>query len=339
MTTQTLDLERLDPWLRQHIPDFDGPLTAEKFAGGQSNPTFKLSAGDQRYVLRRKPPGQLLASAHAVDREYRVIKALADTDVPVPQAIALCDDDSVIGSMFYIMQCLEGRVFWDPALPEVSTHERTAMYDEMNRVLAAMHSVNLDEVGLSDYGKPGNYFERQIGRWTKQYRASETETQPAMERMIDWLPAHLPADDGRTSLVHGDYRLDNVMFHPTEPRIIGVLDWELSTLGNPIADLAYQVMAWQLPREGGINGMMGVDRAPLGIPSDAQYIARYCERTGRDDIAHWPFYMVFCFFRLAAILQGVKKRAIDGNASSAEAASRGDMVGPLAAMALDYLYD
>ncbi len=339
MTTQTLDLERLDPWLRQHLPDFDGPLIAEKFAGGQSNPTYKLTAGDRRYVLRRKPPGQLLASAHAVDREYRVIKALADTDVPVPQAIALCDDDSVIGSMFYIMECLEGRVFWDPALPEVSTHERTAMYDEMNRVLAAMHSVNLDEIGLSDYGKPGNYFERQIGRWTKQYRASETETQPAMERMIDWLPAHLPADDGRTSLVHGDYRLDNVMFHPTEPRIIGVLDWELSTLGNPIADLAYQVMAWQLPREGGINGMMGVDRAPLGIPSDAQYIARYCEHTGRDGIAHWPFYMVFCFFRLAAILQGVKKRAIDGNASSAEAASRGDMVAPLAAMALDYLYD
>ena len=339
MTTQTLDLERLEPWLRQHIHDFEGPLSAEKFAGGQSNPTFKLTAGDRRYVLRRKPPGQLLASAHAVDREYRVIKALADTDVPVPQAFALCDDDSIIGSMFYLMECLEGRVFWDPALPEVSTQERTAMYDEMNRVLAAMHSVDIERVGLSDYGKPGNYFERQIGRWTKQYRASETETQPAMERMIDWLPAHLPADDGRVSLVHGDYRLDNVMFHPTEPRIIAVLDWELSTLGNPIADLAYQVMAWQLPREGGINGMMGVDRGPLGIPSDPEYIARYCERTGRDDIAHWPFYMVFCFFRLAAILQGVKKRAIDGNASSAEAASRGDMVGPLAAMALPYMGD
>lgn len=339
MTTQTLDVSRLDTWIRDHVPAFDGPLKAEKFAGGQSNPTFKLTAGDRQYVLRRKPPGTLLASAHAVDREFRVISALQETDVPVPRSIALCDDDSVIGSMFYVMEFLEGRVFWDPALPELSNDERSAVYDEMNRVLAALHSVDVDAVGLSDYGKPGNYFERQVGRWTKQYRASETETIPAMERLIEWLPTNMPPDDGRVSLVHGDYRLDNVMFHPTEPRIIAVLDWELSTLGNPIADLAYQIMAWQLPRGAGINGMAGLERAPLAIPSDEDYVARYCERTGRDHISHWNFYLVFCFFRLAAIVQGVKKRAIDGNASSADAASRGDLVIPLAELGLGYIKD
>lgn len=339
MDTQTLDLTHLDPWIRDKIPAFDGPLRAEKFAGGQSNPTFKLTAGSRHYVLRRKPPGQLLASAHAVDREFRVISALQNTDVPVPGAIALCEDDSVIGSMFYVMECLEGRVFWDPSLPELSNDERAAFYDEMNRVLAALHAVDVDAVGLSDYGKPGNYFERQVGRWTKQYRASETETLPAMERLIEWLPANMPPDDGRVSLVHGDYRLDNVMWHPTEPRIIAVLDWELSTLGNPIADLAYQVMAWQLPRDGGINGMAGVDRKALNIPSDAEYVARYCERTGRDDIEHWNFYLVFCFFRLAAILQGVKKRALDGNASSAEAGVRGALVTPLAELGLSFIRD
>lgn len=339
MDTQTLDLSRLDSWIRDHVPAFEGALQAEKFAGGQSNPTFKLTAGANQYVLRRKPPGTLLASAHAVDREFRVISALGDTDVPVPRAIALCEDDSVIGSMFYIMEYMDGRVFWDPALPELSNADRRAVYDDMNRVLAALHSVDVDAVGLSDYGKPGNYFERQVNRWTKQYRASETETIPAMERLIEWLPANMPDDDGRVSLVHGDYRLDNVMFHPTEPRIIAVLDWELSTLGNPIADLAYQIMAWQLPRGAGINGMAGLDREPLDIPSDATYIQQYCERTGRDEISHWNFYLVFCFFRLAAIVQGVKKRALDGNASSAEAASRGDLVIPLAELGLSYIRD
>lgn len=339
MTTQTLELTHLDPWIRQHIGDFNGQLTAEKFAGGQSNPTFKLTAGDRQYVLRRKPPGQLLASAHAVDREYRVISALSETDVPVPRAVALCEDESIIGSMFYIMECLDGRVFWDPALPELNDADRAACYDEMNRVLAALHSVDVNAVGLGDYGKPGNYFERQVGRWTKQYRASETELIPAMERLIEWLPANMPPDDGRVSLVHGDYRLDNVMWHPSEPRIIGVLDWELSTLGNPIADLAYQVMAWQLPRGEGINGMAGINRAELNIPSDEAYIRRYCERTGRDGIEHWNFYLVFCFFRLAAIVQGVKKRALDGNASSADADSRGDLVLPLVELGLSYIPD
>jgi aminoglycoside phosphotransferase (APT) family kinase protein len=331
MNTQQLDVSKLGPYLAEHIPGFSGEISAEKFAGGQSNPTFKLTAGGKSYVLRRKPPGELLKSAHAVDREFRVISALKDTDVPVAQAYCLCEDDSIIGSMFYVMEYMEGRVFWDPALPEISDPaERQAMYDEMNRVLAALHNVDVDAVGLSDFGRPGNYFERQVSRWTKQYRASETEHSPAMETLIEWLNANMPADDGAVSLVHGDYRLDNVMFHPTEPRIVAVLDWELSTLGHPLADLAYQVMAWQLPNQGGLRGLMEIDRGALGLPSDADYIAKYCERTGRESIEHWNFYLVFCFFRLAAILQGVKKRAQIGTASSAEATAKGALVEPLA---------
>ncbi|MDA8553972.1 phosphotransferase [Luminiphilus sp.] len=332
MSAQDLDLARLEPWLREQIPSLDAALSVEKFAGGQSNPTFKLSAGDTHYVLRRKPPGELLASAHAVDREFRVLDALRDTDVPVPNAIALCTDDSVIGSMFYVMEHLEGRIFWDPAVPEVNNEERTAIYDEMNRVLAALHRVNVDTVGLTNYGKPGNYYARQIGRWTKQYRASETEAVAEMEALIDWLPNHIPEGDETVALVHGDYRLDNMIFHPHEPRIIGILDWELSTLGDPLADLAYQLMAWRFPREGGISGLEGLDRSSLGLPSDEDYIAAYCHRTGRDGIDNWPFYMAFCFFRIAAILQGIKKRAQIGTASSAEADSRAIMVGPLAAL-------
>jgi aminoglycoside phosphotransferase (APT) family kinase protein len=332
MSAQDLDLARLEPWLREQIPSLDAALSVEKFAGGQSNPTFKLSTGDTHYVLRRKPPGELLASAHAVDREFRVLDALRDTNVPVPNAIALCTDDSVIGSMFYVMEHLEGRIFWDPAVPEVNNEERTAIYDEMNRVLAALHRVNVDTAGLTDYGKPGNYYARQIGRWTKQYRASETEVVAEMEALIDWLPNHIPEGDETVALVHGDYRLDNMIFHPREPRIIGILDWELSTLGDPLADLAYQLMAWRFPREGGISGLEGLDRSSLGLPSDEDYIAAYCHRTGRDGIDNWPFYMAFCFFRIAAILQGIKKRAQIGTASSAEADSRAIMVGPLAAL-------
>ena len=278
---QALELTLLEQWIRDRVPAFNGDLKAEKFAGGQSNPTFKLTAGDNAYVLRRKPQGILLASAHAVDREFKVLSALAPTNVPVPTAVALCEDDDVIGSMFYIMEYLEGRIFWDPALPEVSDDDRYAIYDQMNQVMADMHMVDIHSVGLSDYGKPGNYFERQIGRWTKQYRAAETETIPAMEKLIDWLPKNMPADDGRVSLVHGDYRLDNMIFHPTEPRIIGILDWELSTLGHPLADLAYQLMAWQFPREAGINGLAGLSRADLNIPNDETYIRLYCERTGQ----------------------------------------------------------
>lgn len=339
MSAQTLDTERLQPYLEQNLPGFSGTLTAEKFAGGQSNPTFRLSADGRHYVLRRKPPGELLASAHAVDREFRVISALGETDVPVPHAYLLCEDESIIGSMFYIMEYLDGRVFWDPTLPEVTDNaERAAMYDEMNRVLAALHSVDVDAVGLSDFGRPGNYYARQISRWTKQYRASETEHSDAMEALIAWLPENMPADDGAVSLVHGDYRLDNVMFHPSEPRIIAVLDWELSTLGHPLADLAYQVMAWQLPGDAGLRGLQGVDRQSLGLPDDSEYIDAYCRRTGRAGIDHWNFYLVFCFFRLAAILQGVKKRALMGNASSPEAKAKGALVEPLARFGVDLIH-
>jgi aminoglycoside phosphotransferase (APT) family kinase protein len=331
MSTQTLDTSRLEPYLAEHLPGFNGPLKVSKFPGGQSNPTFHVRAGEQQYVLRRKPPGELLASAHAVDREFRVISALEHTEVPVPQAHLLCEDESIIGSMFYLMEFLDGRIFWDPCLPELADNgERAALYDDMNRVLALLHNVDVAAVGLADFGKPGNYFERQISRWTRQYRASETEHSEAMETLIQWLPAHTPADDGAVSLVHGDYRLDNLMFHPTEPRVIAVLDWELSTLGHPLADLAYQVMAWQLPGDAGLRGLAGVDRTALGLPEDSAYVASYCARTGRDRIDNWNFYLVFCFFRLAAILQGVKKRALIGTASSAEATAKGAMVEPLA---------
>jgi aminoglycoside phosphotransferase (APT) family kinase protein len=335
MSTQQLDTDRLEAYLTQNIPGFEGPLSAEKFPGGQSNPTFKLTAGGTSYVLRRKPPGELLKSAHAVDREYRVITALQDTDVPVPKTYVLCEDDDVIGSMFYVMEFLEGRILWDPALPDARDNaERAAVYDAMNATMAALHNVDVDAVGLSDFGRPGNYFERQLARWTKQYRASETQHIAAMETLLQWLPANMPADDGAVSLVHGDYRLDNMMFHPTEQRVIALLDWELSTLGNPLADLANQCMAWMLPRDGGVAGLQGVDRKSLGIPTDEEYVARYCERTGRDGIDNWNFYIVFSLFRLAAILQGIVKRAQIGTASSTEAQSRGDAVVPLADMAV-----
>jgi aminoglycoside phosphotransferase (APT) family kinase protein len=338
MSTQTLDTSRLGDYLARHIPGFSGELTAEKFAGGQSNPTFKLTAGDTSYVLRRKPPGELLASAHAVDREFRVITALQETDVPVPRSFVLCEDESIIGSMFYVMEYLDGRVMWDPLVPEAADRrERAAVYDAMNQTLAALHTVDVEQVGLGDFGRPGNYFERQVARWSKQYRASETRRIEGMEYLMKWLPDNMPADDGTVSLVHGDYRLDNIMFHPTEPRVIAVLDWELSTLGHPLADLAYQVMAWMLPRDSGIKGLAGVDRAALGIPSDEEYIARYCERTGRGEIENWNFYIVFCLFRLAAILQGIVKRAQIGTASSSEADERGDMVEPLVDLALAQL--
>jgi aminoglycoside phosphotransferase (APT) family kinase protein len=336
MKTQTLDTQSLGTYLTQHIPGFKAPLSAEKFAGGQSNPTFKLtSANGEHYVLRRKPPGELLKSAHAVDREFRVITALRNTEVPVPETYVLCEDDAVIGSMFYVMEYKEGRILWDPLLPDAADNaERAATYDAMNQTMAALHNVDVDAVGLGDFGKPGNYFERQLARWSKQYRASETRRIESMESLMPWLAARMPKDDGTVSLVHGDYRLDNMMFHPTEPRVIALLDWELSTLGHPLADLANQCMAWMLPREGRIMGLAGVDRAALGIPTDEEYIARYCERTGRDGIENWNFYLVFSLFRLAAILQGIVKRAQIGTASSADADSSGDAVSQLADLAM-----
>jgi len=334
--TQQLDTSRLSEYLSDHIPGFTPPLQVEKFDGGQSNPTFKLSTQDGTYVLRRKPPGALLKSAHAVDREYRVISALADTDVPVPKTHVLCEDDSIIGSMFYVMEYMEGRILWDPVLPEATDNaERAAIYDAMNQTMAALHNVDVASVGLADYGRPGNYFERQVSRWSKQYRASEIEDIELMNTLMDWLPANMPEDDGTVSLVHGDYRLDNMMFHPDQPHVIALLDWELSTLGHPLADLANQCMAWMLPREGRIKGLAGVDRAALGIPSDEDYIARYCERTGRSGIENWNFYLAFSLFRLAAILQGIRKRAEIGTASSAAPDSQGNAVFLIASMAME----
>lgn len=331
------DTEKLAVYLTEHIDGFKGPLAAEKFAGGQSNPTFLLQAASGKYVLRRKPPGELLKSAHAVDREYRVMAALAQTDVPVVKVFHLCEDDSVIGSMFYIMEYIDGRVMWDPALPEQTNAERSAIYDEMNRVLAALHSVDVNAVGLADYGKPGNYFERQVGRWSKQYRASETETIPEMEQLMDWLPQHMPADDGRVSLVHGDFRLDNMMFHPQDAQVLALVDWELSTLGHPFADLAYQCMQLRMAHSGVMSGLAGIDRSELGIPSEEEYVAQYCRRMGLDGIDHWNFYLVFSFFRFAAILQGVKSRALAGNASSTKALQMGELVVPLAKLAVELL--
>lgn len=325
-----LDTTRLAAWMESHVAGFSGTLQVEKFKGGQSNPTYLLTAGDRKYVLRRKPPGKLLPSAHAVDREYRVISALAGSEVPVPKASALCEDDSIIGTMFYIMDCVDGRIFWDPSLPGMQPAERTAIFGEMNRVIAALHSVDYAAVGLAGYGKPGSYFARQIDRWSKQYRASETGKIEAMDKLMDWLPRNIPPGD-ETSIVHGDFRLDNTVFHPTEPRMLAVLDWELSTLGHPLADFAYHCMTWRLS-PGQFRGLIGCDLVALGIPSEAEYVAAYCRRTGRDPIPprDWEFYMAFNMFRLAGILQGVMARALQGNASSADAVEAGRRARPLA---------
>jgi len=333
MDTSKLDTDAVAAWLTKNMPGFEGPLEAEKFAGGQSNPTFALTSPSGRYVLRRKPPGELLKSAHAVDREFRVQKALAGTDVPVADMHVLCDDDDVIGSMFYVMQRVDGRNFDDPRLEGLSNAERSAVFDQMNKVLAAIHSVDIEAVGLSDYGPEGNYFERQVGRWTKQYRASETETVPAMDQLIAWLQANMPEDDGKRTLVHGDYRLDNLLFAPEGTDCIAVLDWELSTIGHPYADLAAVIMQWQMPPGGSGRGLQGVDRAALGIPSDREFIGQYCARMGLPGIEKFGFYLAFCFFRMAAIIQGVKKRGLDGNASDPERAAKMGTYVPLFAQA------
>ncbi len=327
---EILDTRKLGAYLERHVDGLRGPIVAEKFAKGQSNPTFLITSKDGRYVLRRKPPGRLLKSAHAVDREYRVIRALADTDVPVARAYHLCEDERVIGSMFFLMSFEDGRIFWDPALPELEFAERRPVCEEMVRVLAALHDVDVGAVGLGDFGYPGNYFERQIGRWTKQYRAAETHRIDAVECLLEWLPANTPPEDGSVSLIHGDYRLDNVIFHPSEPRVIAVLDWELSTLGHPLADLAYYCMIQRLPREEGVRGLAGLNLAEIGIPDEAEVVAAYCARRKIDGIGNWPFYLAFSFFRLASICQGVYKRALDGNASNARAEQLGRSVEPLA---------
>ena len=331
-----LDPNALAPYLEANLPGFSGPLAIEKFKSGQSNPTYLLAAGGRKYVLRAKPPGQLLKSAHQVDREFRVMRALAGSNVPVPEMLHLSDETSPIGRMFYVMVYVEGRIFWDPALPEASgNEERAAIYDSMNATLAALHDVDVAAVGLSDFGKPGSYFERQLGRWTSQYRASETGAVADMDRLIDWLETHLPGDDGLVSLVHGDYRLDNMMFAPDRPDVVAVLDWELSTLGHPYADLAYQCMQWRLPHTSGFRGLAGLDRTALGLPTEREYVASYCARRGIDAIDNWTFCLAFSFFRLAAICQGVYKRALDGNASNPEKArTYGDAVKLLAGLAV-----
>lgn len=326
--TPVRDVHRFDEaslaaHLRSVSDDFKGAIAVRQFAGGQSNPTFLLESGGRKYVLRKKPPGKLLQSAHQVDREYRVMKALAGTDVPVPRMVTLCMDDAVIGTAFYVMEYVTGRIFRDPQLPGVPPQERAAIYDSMNDVLAKLHNVDIDAVGLSDYGKPGNYYQRQIARWIKQYRDAQTGDVRSMEALIRWMPENIPAD-ASVSIAHGDFRLENSIYHPTEPRMIAVLDWELSTIGHPLADLGYNCMGYHMisPTQG---GLLGLDFKATGIPDEETYVRRYCERTGRNyPLANWNFYLSFAIFRLAAIAQGVYRRGLDGNASSEKAALYGN---------------
>lgn len=338
------DADRLSDWLREHLSDFAGPLQVEMFKGGQSNPTYKLLTPQRSYVMRAKPGpvAKLLPSAHAIEREYRVMKALEGTPVPVARMLALCEDEAVIGRAFYVMEFVDGRVLWDQSLPGMTPAQRGEIYDEMNRVIAALHCVDPAAVGLADYGRPGNYFERQIARWSKQYQASITQPIEAMDRLIDWLPAHIPPrarDDRLVRIVHGDYRLDNLMFDATQPRVRAVLDWELSTLGHPLADFSYHCMAWHIP-PGAFRGIGGLDLAALGIPSESDYIRRYCERTGLatpDELAaDWNFYMAYNLFRIAAILQGIAKRVEAGTASSAQARASGAGARPMAELAWSF---
>jgi aminoglycoside phosphotransferase (APT) family kinase protein len=335
------DSAALTGWLTQHLEGFIGPLSVEMFKGGQSNPTYKLITPTKSYVMRAKPGpvAKLLPSAHAVEREFTVMGGLHGTGVPVPQMYCLCEDESIIGRAFYVMEFMQGRVLWDQSLPGMAPTERGAIYDEMNRVISKLHTVKFAERGLAGYGKPGNYFERQIGRWSKQYVASITQPIPEMDKLMEWLPQHIPAmakDDSMVSVVHGDYRLDNLMFDAKRPKVIAILDWELSTLGHPLADFSYHCMAWHIP-PGSFRGIGGLDFAALGIPSEDEYIRKYCDRTGLAQPeqlkADWNFYMAYNMFRIAAILQGIAKRVETGTASSAQAVSSASGARPLAQMA------
>lgn len=329
-----LDEAKLTQWMEANVEGFQGPLRLSKFKGGQSNPTYKIATDNRNYVLRRKPFGPLLPSAHAVDREYKVQAGMHKTGFPVARQYGLCTDDSVIGSWFYVMDMVDGRTIWDGAMPGSSTDERRAVYFEMIDVLARLHNTPIEDAGLSDFGKPGNYFGRQVDRWTKQYRLSETETMEPMERLIEWLPATLP-EQTRTSVVHGDYRIDNAIFEKDGTKCLAVLDWELSTLGDPLADFTYVAMAW-VTENGGRSGVMDVDRKALGIPELEEVVDRYCAATGRDGIPDLNWYFAYNFFRLAGIIQGIKKRVIDGTASSAQAKAMSDRVTPLAERAWDF---
>jgi aminoglycoside phosphotransferase (APT) family kinase protein len=313
------DRGKLEQWMAREVPGFEGPLRVEQFKGGQSNPTYKLNTPSRSYVLRRKPPGKLLPGAHAVEREYRVIAALGDAGFPVARVFGLCEDESVIGTPFYVMEMIEGRIFWEAALPEVPSAERPAYFDAMNAAMASLHTIDPEAIGLGDYGKPGNYFERQIGRWSKQYLGdAEAGRVPAMDRLVEWLPQNIPPDEGEARIIHGDFRCDNMIFHPTEPKVLAVLDWELSTLGHPLADFSYHLMMYRMPA-GITAGLARMDLAALNIPSEADYVDAYCRRTGRSGIPHLDFYIAFNMFRLAAILHGIKGRLVRGTAASAHA--------------------
>ncbi len=337
-----IDKNLLEPFLQKHIEGFGELNAIEKFSGGQSNPTYKLITSSGAYVLRAKPPGQLLKSAHQVDREYKVMKALQNTNVPVPKMLHLSDENtSPFGRMFFVMEYLDGRILWDPALSELppeNNHERSKIYDAMNNALAALHNVDIEKAQLSDFGRPGDYFARQLSRWTQQYHASEVERLETMHKLIAWLEKNLPADDGLVTLVHGDYRLDNIVFSKDSLNVLGILDWELSTLGHPYADLAYQCMQWRLPNAGSFRGLAGVDRSKLGIPTEQEYVDSYCKRRQIKTIQNWQFYVAFSFFRLGAILQGVYKRSLDGNASNPEKAKLyGAAVPILSSMAMQMI--
>ena len=336
MNTQPdLDITRLQRYLEHAAPSVGVIRSAEKFSGGQSNPTYLLRGEARQYVLRSKPRGKLLKSAHAVEREFRVMAALAHSQVPVPSVLCLCEDPDVIGAVFFVMSHEDGPIFWDPALPELDVVERAALYQDEIRVLAALHSLDPANIGLADFGRPGSYFARQIKRWTDQYRASETTSISAMESLMRWLPEHSPDDDGQTALIHGDYRLDNLIMTHKKTGIQAVIDWELSTLGHPFADLAYFCMCLRMPNHEQIRGLAGVDRPTLGIPKESEIVRQYCTLRGIEAISNWPFYLAFSFFRLAAICQGVLKRALDGNASSEQAVKVGALTPLLAEMGLN----
>lgn len=333
------DVPRLEAWMHDHVRGFAPPLTVRQFKGGQSNPTYRLESPSGRYVLRRKPPGKLLKSAHAVDREYRVISALFDAGFPVPEPLALCEDEATVGTMFFVMDYVEGRIFWNLELPDAGADETAAIYDDLNNTIARLHNFDYAALGLGDFGRPGNYFARQVSRWSGQYRASETSKIDAMDRLIAWLPEHIPQDES-AAVVHGDFRMDNLVIHPTQPRVIAVLDWELSTIGHPLGDFTYHLMAWQMPEIGiGSTGLLGKDLEALGVPSEEEYVAAYCARTGRPNgIPGRDFYSAYNFFRLAAILQGIAGRVRDGTAASAHAEKAAKAVAPLAELGCKFIW-